>query len=350
MSEHKPYALDNYRLLGNSGLRVSPLCLGTMTFGTAWEWGADYEGSRAQLDAYHERGGNFIDTADLYTGGESEEYIGGLLEGRRKEFVLATKFTFGSREGDPNSGGNHRKNMFQSVEDSLRRLKTDYIDLYWLHVWEYRTPIEEVMRAVDDLVRQGKILYFGFSDTPAWKIAQGNTIARLMGWTPAIAAQMEHSLLERGVERDINPCCRELGLGLTPWSPLAGGVLTGKYLDNPEGESKRAQGNQRRLNERNNAIVREVVSIAKEIERSPAQVAINWLLCQPGVTSPILGARTTDQLVDCLWAADFRLSDEHVQRLDEVSAIDPGFPHNFVHNEMVNERIEAKCTIERRVP
>jgi aryl-alcohol dehydrogenase-like predicted oxidoreductase len=350
MTDAKPFALDNYRLLGRSGLRVSPLCLGTMTFGTAWGWGADYAESERQLATYAERGGNFIDTANLYTGGESEEYLGRLLAGRRERFVLATKYSFGARQGDPNSGGNHRKNMFQAVEESLRRLHTDYIDLYWLHVWEYRTPIEEVMRAVDDLVRQGKILYFGFSDTPAWKIAEANTLARLMGWTPAIAAQMEYSLIERGVEREIAPMCRELGLGLTPWSPLGAGLLTGKYLDNEAGESPRAQGVKQRLTERNIAIAREVVAIAQAIERSPAQVAINWLLCQPGVASPILGARTADQLIDCLWAADFVLDAEHLERLNQVSSISLGFPSTFWASPLVQGFLSAGCAIEPRDP
>ncbi|MBN2082888.1 aldo/keto reductase [bacterium] len=352
MAGHKPFALDSYRLLGNSGLRVSPLCLGTMTFGTKWGWGADREESRRQFDLYTERGGNFIDTANGYTDGESEEFVGELIARDRERFVVATKFSFGTNRTlkDPNRGGNHRKNMVQALENSLRRLKTDYIDLYWLHVWEYRAPVEEVLRAVDDLVKAGKILYFGFSDTPAWKVAQANTLARAMGWTPAIALQIEYSLIERTVERELTPMARELGLGVTPWGAIGGGVLTGKYLDNPAGESNRGAMNQMRLTKRNQRIAAEVVRTANKLARTPAQVALNWLMQQPGVTSPILGARTARQLEDLLGTADFLLERRYVERLNKLSRIELGFPQSWAYNENVQSFIACDTEIEQHLP
>lgn len=348
-----PYALDNYRLLGNSGLRVSPLCLGTMTFGTEWGWGADHDESRRQFEAYTARGGNFIDTANVYTKGQSEEFVGEFIAAERERYVVATKFSFGMNPGDPNSGGNARKNIMQAVDASLRRMKTDYVDLYWLHVWEYRAPVEEVMRALDDLVAQGKVFYIGFSDTPAWKVAQAHTLAALRGWSLPIALQIEYSLIERTVEPELLPMARELGLGVTPWSPLGAGVLTGKYIGNEagDGEGTRVQQSSSRRSERNLAIAQAVVDIAKECGRSPAQVALNWLLQQRGVTSPILGARTLAQLEDNLGAADFVLEPELVARLDTAS--DPGrapFPHNFTHMEGVRKSIAAQTRIEERMP
>jgi len=342
--------LDTYRLLGASGLRVSPLCLGTMTFGTDWGWGADKAESRRQFEAYASRGGNFIDTANVYTKGTSEEFVGEFIAAERERFVLATKFSFGMREGDPNSGGNHRKNIMQSVDASLRRLKTDYIDLYYLHVWEGRTPIEEVMRAIDDLVRMGKVLYFGFSDTPAWKVAQGNTIAQMRGWSPAVCLQIEYSLIERTVERELIPLARECGLGVLPWSPLGAGVLTGKYIGNPEGEGDgtRVKQSASRRTERNLGIAGEVVAVAAEIGQSPAQVALNWLLLQAGVTSPILGARTLAQLEDNLGCLDFTLGDEHLTRLNEATAIEPGFPNWFLSTPGIVNGTVARAKIEER--
>ena len=347
-----PYALDNYRLLGNSGLRVSPLCLGTMTFGTEWGWGADRDGSRQQFELYTGKGGNFIDTANVYTKGQSEEYVGEFIANERERYVVATKFSFGITPGDPNSGGNARKNIMQSVDASLRRLGTEYIDLYWLHVWEYRTPVEEVMRALDDLVRMGKVFYVGFSDTPAWKCAQAQTLAQLRGWSPLVALQVEYSLIERTVEPELMSMARELGLGVTPWSPLGAGVLTGKYLDNPagDGEGTRAKGTERRRTERNNAIAQAVVDAAKECGKSPAQVAINWLLQQRGVTSPILGARTLAQLEDNLGAADFVLDSALVEKLSAASAAErQPFPYNFI-NEGTIRSISAQTQIELRLP
>lgn len=337
-------ALNHYRLLGRSGLRVSPLCLGTMTFGTEAGWGADKEESRKVFDLYVERGGNFIDTADAYTNGTSETYLGEFIQSRREQLVIATKYTCNTRPGDPNAGGNHRKNMIQSVEASLKRLKTDYIDLYWLHMWEFRTPLEEVMRAFDDLVRAGKVLYIGVSDTPAWKVSQANMLADLRGWTPLIALQIEYSLVERTVERDLIPMARELNIGVVPWSPLGGGVLTGKYNRSNQEETPANQDTAARksfnemmgkLTEQNLAIAEQVKKIAQEIRHSPAQVALNWLLQKPGVLSPIIGARTVRHLEDNLQCLDFVLLSEHREQLDKISAIDLGFPHNFLASEFI---------------
>jgi aryl-alcohol dehydrogenase-like predicted oxidoreductase len=352
MTDTTAPALDHYRLLGGTGLRISPLCLGTMTFGKEWGFGAEKGESRRIFDAYAEAGGNFVDTAINYNLGTSEEWTGEFLDGRRERFVLATKYTFGTREGDPNSGGNHRKNMVQSVEASLRRMGTDYIDLYWLHVWEFRTPVEEVMRAVDDLVRAGKVLYFGLSDTPAWKVAQAHTLAGLRGWTGVSAIQVEYSLIERTVERELLPMARELGIGVTPWSPLGAGVLTGKYLDNPEGEGEgtRAKAASRRLNDASSAIARAVRDVAKESGHSAAQVALAWLLRQRGVTAPIVGARTVEQLRDNLGCLSCQLADEQMAKLDEISAIDPGFPNHFIYNPNIQQSICSKTEVESRLP
>ncbi|MGB6449882.1 MAG: aldo/keto reductase, partial [Steroidobacteraceae bacterium] len=222
-------ATMRYRLLGNSGLRVSELCLGTMTFGDDWGWGAGTEAAKVIYDAYREAGGNFIDTANLYTNGTSERLLGEFMQGHRESLVLATKYGNAAPGSDPNAAGNHRKSMVQAVEASLKRLKTDYIDLYWLHIWDQMTPLEEIMRGFDDLARAGKILYAGISDAPAWWIARGNTVAELRGWTQFVGLQIEYSLLERTPERELLPMAHALGLGVTAWSPLAGGMLTGKY-------------------------------------------------------------------------------------------------------------------------
>lgn len=348
MPSDKLTELNHYRLLGRSGLRVSPLCLGTMTFGTDWEGGADREASRKIFELYVERGGNFIDTANAYTNGTSETYLGEFLESRREKFVLATKYTCNMEQGNPNAGGNHRKNMIQSVEASLKRLKTDYIDLYWLHMWEFRTPIEEVMRALDDLVRVGKVLYLGISDTPAWKVAQGNTIADLRGWTPFIALQVHYNLTDRTSERDLIPMAQELGLGVMPWSPLANGVLTGKYNTDQKpqtGEPCRGDHMTDLVNQRNLAIAAAVQNIAQEIGRSPAQVALNWLLQKPGVVSPILGARKIKQLEDNLGCLEFILTLEQIQHLDSVNQIELGFPHDFLGNPGIQRAISGGITI-----
>jgi aryl-alcohol dehydrogenase-like predicted oxidoreductase len=358
MSSNKLTELNHYRLLGRSGLRVSPLCLGTMNFGTDWNFGADKEESRRIFNLYVDRGGNFIDTANNYTNGTSETFVGEFIGSLREQLVLATKYTLNTRRGDPNAGGNHRKNMIQSVEASLKRLKTDYIDLYWLHCWEFRTPIEEIMRALDDLVRAGKILYLGISDTPAWKIAQANTIADFRGWTPFIALQAEYNLLERTPEQDLIPMAQELNIGFLAWSPLASGVLTGKYnrmhqknsLEN-DGTSQQVVQSGRgsmvtsQLTEQNFTIAEAVEKIADEINHSPAQVSLNWLLQKPGAISPILGVRTVKQLEDNLGCLDFVLSPKQRKDLDNVSPIDLGFPHSFIASDMVKDLISGGSKI-----
>jgi aryl-alcohol dehydrogenase-like predicted oxidoreductase len=270
-----------YTLLGHSGLRVSEICLGTMTFGEDWGWGASQHDSRRIYDAFREAGGNFLDTANIYTNGTSETLLGEFLHGHRESVVLATKYTNASPGTDPNAAGNHRKSMMQAVEASLKRLNTDYIDLYWLHIWDTLTPVDEVMRAFDDLVRQGKILYTGISDTPAWWIARANTLADLRGWTRFVGLQVEYSLIERTVERELLPMSKALGLGVTAWSPLAGGWLSGKYAAGGQSggrlDESQVRDNTLQVSERSKAIVAEVASVAKQIGRSSAQVALAWL-------------------------------------------------------------------------
>ena len=260
-----------YKLLGKSGLRVSELCLGTMTFGEDWGWGSSKDESRKVYDAFLEEGGNFIDTANVYTNGTSEQLLGEFMTGHRDRIVLATKYTNAGPGKDPNAAGNHRKSMMQAVEASLKRLKADYIDLYWLHIWDQITPIEEVMRAFDDLVRQGKILYAGVSDMPAWIVAKANTLAELRGWTSFVGLQIEYSLIERTPERDLLPMAADLGLGVTAWSPLAGGILTGKQLE-PGGAKDSRQSSAMmqqfmKSNARKEAVAREVVAVARESVR-----------------------------------------------------------------------------------
>lgn len=332
-----------YKLLGNSGLRVSELCLGTMTFGDDWGWGSSEEESRKVFDAFVEAGGNFIDTADLYTNGTSERFLGEFIASDRERIVLATKYTNSAPGTDPNAGGNQRKNMMQSVEASLKRLKTDYIDLYWLHVWDFMTPVDEVMRAFDDLVRQGKVLYIGISDAPAWIVSRANTLAELCGWTRFVGLQVEYSLIERTPERELLPMARELDLGVTAWSPLAGGILTGKYAKDAEnvqaGEDKRLEHPMMQpfadINKRKHAVAEVVLEVAKSIGKTPAQVALTWLRQQPGVVIPIIGARRLSQLKDNLACVEFTLDEEHLNRLSEVSRIELGFPHDFFANEMM---------------
>jgi aryl-alcohol dehydrogenase-like predicted oxidoreductase len=348
--------LDTYRLLGRSGLRVSPLALGTMTFGSDWGWGADKDEARRIFDAYVDRGGNFVDSANTYTEGTAERLIGEFARGRRDRLVLATKYTMATRPGDPNSGGNHRKSMVTSVEESLRRLGTDYIDLLYVHVWDGTTPVEEVLRGFDDLVRAGKVLHAGISDTPAWQVARMQAIAELRGWAPLIALQVEYSLVERTTERDLIPMAREMGLGVIPWSPLASGVLTGKYsradLDHgggtasPEGTRKNVAAANGSLTERGLAIADVVGDVAARMGRSPSQVALAWTLLNPAVTAPIVGARTLDQLEDNLGALDVRFAEEDLADLDRASAIDLGFPHEFLNRPMPRGAMFGGARIE----
>jgi aryl-alcohol dehydrogenase-like predicted oxidoreductase len=328
-----------YKLLGKSGLRVSELCLGTMTFGEDWGWGSSKDESRKVYDAFLEAGGNFIDTANVYTNGTSERLLGEFMAGQRERIVLATKYTNAAPGNDPNAAGNHRKSMMQAVEASLKRLKTDYIDLYLLHIWDQITPIEEVMRAFDDLVRQGKILYAGVSDMPAWLVARGNTLAELRGWPAFVGLQIEYSLIERTPERELLPMAAELGLGVTAWSPLAGGLLTGKQLE-PGGARDSRQSNEMmqqlmKSNARKEAVAREVVAVARESGHSPAQVALAWLRQRPEPVIPIIGARKLAQVKDNLACVQVKLAPALLERLDAVSRIEMGFPHDFFATDLV---------------
>ncbi|MBR8831076.1 MAG: 1-deoxyxylulose-5-phosphate synthase YajO [Chroococcopsis gigantea SAG 12.99] len=327
-----------YKLLGNSGLRVSQLCLGTMTFGEDWGWGSSDSQSRRIFDLYAEAGGNFIDTANLYTNGSSEKLVGEFIGNDRSYWVLATKYTFALGKPHVNASGNGRKNLIQSVEASLKRLQTDYIDLLWLHGWDGLTPTEEVMRALDDLVKMGKVLYIGVSDTPAWVISSANTLTTLRGWTPFIGLQIEYSLKERTPERDLLPMARAFNIGVTAWSPLGAGVLTGKYNQPTPVEGRLSKPDlPYQISHQDLKIADMVVNIAHEIGRSPAQVALNWLLQQSGGIIPIIGARREAQFQDNLGCLDFSLSGEHLNKLNDVSAITLGFPHDFLSSQMVQD-------------
>jgi aryl-alcohol dehydrogenase-like predicted oxidoreductase len=328
-------SLNHYITIGRSGLRVSPLCLGTMTFGEEWGWGSTVQESEDILSRYIERGGNFIDTANGYTKGHAEVIIGDYFArtpGRRDRVVIATKFLTNMYRGDPNGGGAGRKAIIAACEQSLRRLKTGYIDLYWMHFWDRHTPIEETMRALDDLVRDGKVRYIGFSDTPAWKVAQAQTQALFRGWAPLVALQIEYSLIERTVEGELIPMALELGLGVTPWSPLRGGALSGKYRRENAATQKADRGERvtNFLTERTYTIIDELVRIAAELKTTPAAVALAWVQGRPGVVSTIIGARRMDQLDQNLSALDVALTVAQVAALDKVSVPTLSFPANFV--------------------
>lgn len=324
----------NYQLLGRTGLRVADICLGTMTFGEEWGWGSSKEEARKIYDYYREQGGNFIDTANVYTNGTSETFLGEFMAGHRREVVLATKYTnVGGETKNPNAGGNHRKSMMESVEASLKRLQTDYIDLYWMHIWDQMTPVEEVMRAFDDLVRQGKVLYIGISDAPAWWVAKANTLAELRGWTYFAGLQIEYSLIERTPERELIPMAKEFGLTVTAWSPLAGGILTGKYVDGKPHEGGRmsvpAMSAFRKDKADEDRIVGAVISLAKKKGASPAQIALAWLRYASVPTIPIIGAKKMSQLEDNLASSEVELDKEELKLLNEASAIKLGFPQDF---------------------
>src|SRR4029077_12659830 len=328
-------SLNDYVTLGHSGLRVSPLCLGTMTFGEEWGWGTTVAESEAILGRYLEGGGNFVDTANGYTLGHSERIIGDYFArdpGKRDRVVIATKFFTNLYPGDPNGGGASRKSLVAACEQSLRRLQTDYIDLYWMHLWDKFTPIEETMRALDDLVRAGKVRYVGFSATPAWKTAQAQSVAEFRGWTPLVALQIEYSLIERTVEGELIPMARELGLGVTPWSPLRGGVLSGKYTRANAGQVRADRGDRVTafLNERTYAIIDELARIAREIGATSAAVALAWVHSRPGVASTIIGARRLDQLDQNLAALDVTLKPEQTASLDRLSEPTLNFPAPFM--------------------
>ena len=323
----------NYKLLGRSGLKVSELCLGTMGFGTEGGWGAEKDASFAIMDAFANAGGNFIDTANVYKLGTSEKIIGEYLGNHDRDyFVLATKYTLKDNTTNPNASGNNRKNMMRSVEESLKRLKTDFIDVLYLHIWDDITPIDEVLRGLDDLIKQGKVTYAAISDTPAWVVSKGNTLAGLMGWSQFIALQVEYSLLARTAERELIPMAKHYGMTVTPWAPLAGGALTGKYL---RGEPGRVKPESNRRNDRAKTITEAVVDIAAELGVSESHVALQWMMDRDFSCIPIVGATKIDQLNDNLKAIDTKLTPEHFKKLNEVSAIELGFPGDFFNEDAV---------------
>jgi aryl-alcohol dehydrogenase-like predicted oxidoreductase len=334
-----------YRLLGSSGLRVSQAALGTMTFGEAWGWGASREQSRSIFDVYAESGGNLIDTAINYTDGEAESFVGEFVAHDRDHFVIGTKYSLSTRPADPNFGGNHRKNMVRSLEESLRRLGTDHVDILWLHMWDATTPIAEVMRAIDDLVRAGKVLHAGASDTPAWIVSSANTLADIRGWTRFSAIQVPYSLADRSVERAELPMAEATGLTTLTWGMLEGGALTGKYLAEASDEPRRYEG----ASERELELSREVVAVASETGCTPAQVALAWVRQQPWATIPILGARTVTQIREGLGALDVSLPDEVLTRLTDAAPIDLGFPRSFLGSDGVRGLIfgETEALLDR---
>jgi aryl-alcohol dehydrogenase-like predicted oxidoreductase len=322
-----------YRTLGRSGLKVSELCLGTMTFGDDWGWGADAAESRRIFDAFADAGGTFVDTSNNYTDGTSETLVGEFAEYGRDRFVLATKYTLTIDRTDPNAGGNHRKSLVRSLEQSLRRLRSDYVDLLWLHMRDATTPIEEAVRALDDQVRLGKVLYVGISDSPAWLVAQANTLAELRGWSPFVALQLPYSVASRDPERELLPMAGAFGLAVTPWGVLEAGLLTGKPAHErrwPEDVSARGE-----------AIADEVVAVAGELGCAPAQVAVAWMLARPEPPAivPIVGARTVEQLTTNIGALDVGLSPEQIDRLDAAGRPDLGFPRAFLESRGVRELI-----------
>ena len=350
--------MDRYTLLGRSGLRVSPISLGTMTFGTEWNWGTEEATARRLFDIYVNAGGNFIDTADLYTEGTSERWLGKFVaeSGLRDKIVLATKYSYNGEAGNPNAGGNHRKNLMRALDASLARLGTDYIDLYYVHTWDRMTPVDEVMRTLDDAVRAGKIRYVGLSDTPAWFAARVQTLAQWRGFEPVAAMQLEYSLIERNAENEFADLAVEFGMGLVPWSPLAMGLLSGKYRP-----SEGASGGGRlqtvseqtagrmppgfdKLTPRNFRIVAELEAVAAEAGRPMAQVTLNWLHDKRGVSSIIVGATKPEQLEDSLASLDFTLAPELAARLDAVSQPDRPFPYYMFadgHQARIHGHVEV---------
>lgn len=349
--------LNEYTTLGRSGLRVSPLTLGTMTFAND-RWGSDDVTSRAIFDRYVADGGNVMDCADVYSGGKSEELLGRFVAeaALRDKLVIATKYTFNPQEGNPNAGGNGRKNIYRALESSLRRLNMDYIDLYWLHVWDTITPVAEVVDTLSTLVREGKIRYYGFSDVPAWYAAKGHTLAQCHGLEPAIALQLEYSLVERTIEREHVAAAQELGMGICPWSPLASGFLAGKYsrekgADSSQGSRLEVLKNAnnpafKKFTEPNYKILEVLQEVAKELGRPAAPVALNWVATQPGVTSTIIGATKLLQLEDNLAALSFEIPSELRAKLGTASQLDSAHPYMFFEG-VLQERIHGGVTVKK---
>lgn len=343
------------KILGKTGLRVSELCLGTMTFGEDFGWGSSAEESRKVFHAYLDKGGNFLDTADFYTNGSSETIIGNLSQGMRDRLVITSKYTFSGDPANSNAGGNQRKNMMRAVEQSLRRLKTDHIDLYMVHIWDRLTPIGEIMRGLDDLVSAGKILYAGMSDAPAWWIAKANEYAAQHDRTKFSTLQMEYNLIERGIEREILPLAKYDELAIMAWSPLASGLLSGKYRNLQDaGQSKRGQIADARLTIQNIDIIKALNGIANQLQVSPAALALKWLMLQYRQVFPIVGARNPEQLIDNLSCLDISINEEQLQVLNDVSKIRPGFPYDIVNDEKIglpgmSEAIHGKFKDDMRI-
>lgn len=348
--------MKTFRLLGRTGLRVSPLALGAMTFGEEFGWGANESTARQIFDRYVDAGGNFIDTADVYTAGTSETLVGKFTAERklRDRLVIATKYTFGAEPGNPNAGGNGRKNLYRAIEGSLKRLRMDYIDLFWMHAWDKLTPIEEVMSSLNDLVRAGKVRHVGLSDAPAWYVSRAHTLAEWRGWEKLAAVQLEYSLAERGMEAEFVDLARELGIGITVWSPLASGLLSGKYRSAADFQKGRLGAIQdtenpvfRKLldDPRNWQVIDALVAVAEKLGKSPAQVALNWVATQPGIATTIIGATKLSQLEDNLGALDFELPPELRTKLDQVSA--PALPALYLFfSAPMQAMITNRTTIE----
>jgi aryl-alcohol dehydrogenase-like predicted oxidoreductase len=329
-----------YKLLGKSGLRVSELCLGTMTFGEEWGTGASQEESYKMFDVFIEAGGNFLDTANYYTNGTSEKILGDCIKRDRDKFVVATKYTLHNRVGDLNSCGNHRKNLIASLENSLRRMRTDYVDILYLHAWDFTTPVEEILKTLDSLVQAGKVLYIGISDTPAWIVAQANTVAAFRGWESFIALQIEYSLIERTPERDLLPMAKAFEMGVLTWGTLGSGLLTGKYnKNNINHPNYRLKEGSRRFSEKNWNIANTVVEIASELGCKPSHVALNWARKSSPQIIPLIGARNSSQVLDNITALQNELPDEFYKQLNEVSQIELGFPHDFLQSDNIKQVI-----------
>jgi len=338
-----------YRPFGSTGLRVSRLFLGAMTFGEQGGVGAPLGECRRIVDAYAEAGGNVIDTASNYRGGESEAILGELLEGRRDRFVVSTKYSVTRDGSDPNAAGNHRKNLVLSLETSLRRLRTDYIDVFWVHIWDARTPIEETMRALDDVVRAGKVLYIGVSDAPAWIVSRANTLAEWRGWTAFAGLQVPYSLLQRDIERELLPMAEGFGMTVAAWSPLAGGVLSGKFTrpGGAEAGTRIAGGS---LTEQDHAVARAVAEVADRVGATPSQVALAWTMAHSEAVHPIVGARRLDQLLDNLGAVALQLAPDDVEHLERATGFSPGFPARFIQETTPWVLAAAAADVDGRLP
>ncbi|MFT5336637.1 MAG: aryl-alcohol dehydrogenase-like predicted oxidoreductase [Luteibaculaceae bacterium] len=330
-----------YTLMGSSGIRISKICLGTMTFGTDWPFGSDKKESREVYHRYLEKGGNFLDTANLYTETTSEKYLGEFIQesGNRDELVISSKYSLRTDIGKINNSGNHRKNLVQTVEGSLKRLKIDYLDLLFLHSWDFTVDVEDVMRSLDILVQQGKVLHIGFSDTPAWVISRAQTIAKLRGWEPICALQMEYSLAERSCDREILPMSDYYNMSFHAWSPLANGILTGKYTKENLPAKVRMTENSKRYNQRNLALGELVWDIAKKNNTNGAAVALHWLFTRTPYMVPVIGARNAHQIDEQLESLSLNLPPEDILALDQASNIELGFPFDFLDQEHMKQNL-----------